>query len=365
MKKLSFFIVILLFALVSCKKNNNVTPNNPDNPSNPTQQPMTLRGADLSYLPEIEQAGTVFYDSTGTATDPLTLFKDNGCNTVRLRLWYQPSTVHSSFSEVKDFASTIRNAGLKVWLDIQYSDTWTDQGHQAKPAAWANLSSSVLEDSVYEYTKRVVGAIQPDYVQIGNEINDGLLWNDGKVNNTSTFVALLDKGIQGARSADPSTQIIIHFAGYQGAFWFYRLLQSNNVNYDIIGLSYYPWWHGKDLNVMEDSISRLSSTFNKKVVLAEIAYPFTLKWNDWTNNIVGEQSQLIPQYPASPDGQKSYLLALRQVLSQNSNNLGFCYWEPDWVAFRGSQATDGSTWENLTLFDFNNKALPGMAVFNK
>ncbi|MBE0649785.1 MAG: glycosyl hydrolase 53 family protein [Bacteroidales bacterium] len=365
MKKLSFLMVILIFALASCKKNNNVSPSNP-NSGNPTQQqPMTLRGADLSYLPEIEQAGTIFYDSTGAATDPLTIFKNNGCNTVRLRLWYQPATVHSSFPEVLAFANTIHQAGMKVWLDIQYSDTWTDQGNQAKPASWANLSTQVLEDSVYQYTKRVVAAIQPEYVQIGNEINDGFLWNNGKVNNTSTFIALLDKGIQAAKTADGSTQVIIHFAGYKSAFWFYRLLQSNNVNYDIIGISYYPWWHGKDLNVMEDSLSRLSSTFNKKIVIAETAYPFTLGWNDLTNNVVGESSQLISQYPATPDGQKNYLLALRNVLSKDTNNLGFCYWEPDWVAFKGPQATNGSTWENLALFDFNNKALPGMAVFNK
>lgn len=358
-------MMVSLFAIVSCKKSNNVSSNKPNNPSDSSQPPMAIRGADLSYLPEIEGAGTVFYDSTGTAIDPLTIFKNNGCNTVRLRLWYQPATAQSSFSQVLAFSKTIRQAGMKVWLDIQYSDTWADQGDQAKPASWANLTTQVLEDSVYQYTKRVVGAIQPDYVQIGNEINDGFLWNTGRVDSTKTFIALLNKGIQAARAADGSSQIIIHFAGYQGAYWFYQLLQSYNVNYDIMGISYYPWWHGKDLNVLEDSLSRLSSTFNKNVVIAEMAYPFTLNWNDYTNNVVGESSQLIPQYPATPQGQKDYLLNLRKVLGKNSNNLGFCYWEPDWVAFRGPRATDGSTWENLALFDFNDKALPGMTVFNK
>lgn len=254
---------------------------------------------------------------------------------------------------------------MKVWLDIHYSDTWADPGHQTKPALWANLSTSVLEDSVYQYTKRVVEAIQPEYVQIGNEINGGFLWNDGKISNRATFIALLNKGIQGARDGDYSTKVIIHFAGYKGAFWFYRILQSNNVNYDIIGISYYPWWHGKDINAMEDSLNVLSSTFNKNVVIAETAYPFTLKWNDWTNNTVGDSSQLIPKYPATPQGQKDYLLDLRSALSKDPKNLGFCYWAPDWVAYKGSQAKDGSSWENLALFDFNNKALPGMDIFNK
>ncbi len=295
----------------------------------------------------------------------LIIFKNNGCNTVRMRLWYQPAMVHSSFSEVLAFSKTVHTAGMKVWLDIHYSDTWADQGHQTKPASWANLGTQALEDSVYQYTKRVVRAIQPDYVQIGNEINDGFLWNDGKVDNTNTFIALLNKGIKAVRDVDDSTKIILHFAGYKGAFWFYRLLQSHNVDYDIIGISYYPWWHGKDLNTMEDSLSRLSTVFNKKVVIAETAYPFTLGWNDWTNNTIGDSSQLMSQYPATPEGQKNYLLSLRNVLGNNPENMGFCYWEPDWVAFKGPQARNGSTWENLALFDFNNKALPGMTVFKK
>ena len=362
MKKLSLIVIVLFFVLAACKKNNNPSPTNPGNPS--SGQQTIIRGADLSFLPEITEAGTTFYDSTGVATDPLTIFKDNGCNTVRIRLWYQPATVHSSFSEVLAFSKTIHAAGMNVWLDIHYSDTWADQGHQAKPASWVNLSTSVLEDSVYQYTKRVVGAIQPEFVQIGNEINDGFLWNNGKTNNTNTFIALLNQGIKAAREADDSTKIIIHFAGYKGAFWFYRLLQSHNVNYDIIGISYYPWWHGKDMNVMEDSLSRLSTVFNKKVVIAETAYPFTLGWNDLTNNTIGDSSQLIPQFPATPQGQKNYLMSLRQVLNKNPYNMGFCYWEPDWVAFKGTQATNGSSWENLTLFDFQNKVLPGMDVFN-
>lgn len=369
MKKLAILVVLLILALVSCKKSNNSTPSNNSNSGNSgssSSEPANIiRGADLSFLPQIESAGTIFYDSTGTAMDPLTIFKDNGCNTVRLRLWYQPATVHSSFSEVLSFSNKIHTAGLKVWLDIHYSDTWADQGHQTKPASWANLSTSVLEDSVYQYTKRVVSAIQPDYVQIGNEINDGFLWNDGKVDNQSTFITLLDKGIQGARDGDNSTKIIIHFAGYKGAFWFYRLLQSNNVNYDIIGISYYPWWHGKDINVMADSLNVLSSTFNKGVVIAETAYPFTLGYNDYTNNSVGESSQLIAKYPATPQGQRDYLFDLRSALSTIPKDMGFCYWEPDWVAYKGPKATDGSSWENLALFDFNNKALPGMEVFHK
>ena len=369
-KKTSILLAFLLLALFSCQRNNNLLPaynnsNSGDSTTSGNQHSQFIRGADLSFLPQIESAGTVFYDSTGMAMNPLTIFKENGCNTIRLRLWYQPATVHSSFSEVLSFSREIHGAGLKVWLDIHYSDTWADPGHQSKPVSWANLSTSVLEDSVYQYTKRVVAAIQPDYVQIGNEINNGFLWNNGKIDNQATFISLLNKGIHGAREGDSTTKIIIHFAGYKGAYWFFRMLQTYNVNYDLIGISYYPWWHGKNMNAMADSLNALSSAFKKGVVIAETAYPFTLKWNDWTNNTVGDTSQIISKYPATPQGQRDYLLNLRKVLSKNTNDMGFCYWAPDWVAYKGPKAKDGSPWENLALFDFNNKALPGMDVFNK
>ncbi|HWB23875.1 MAG TPA: glycosyl hydrolase 53 family protein [Chitinophagaceae bacterium] len=338
---------------------------------------LQYRGADLSFLPEIEQAGTTFYDSTG-AKPALDIFKEYGCNLVRVRLWYAPAGVHSALPEVLDFCKKIHNAGLQILLDFHYSDTWADPGHQATPAAWGGLINSVLQDSVKAYTQRVMGLLQaqntlPAIVQVGNEVNAGMLWDAGKVNsetdaNWPQFTALVKAAIDGIKAVDINNNVLImlHYAGVDGAADFFTGMNKQNVPYDIIGLSYYAWWAEKDLNYIQQQLNTLTA-FNKKIFIAETAYPWTLQWNDNTNNSVGESSQLITAFPATAQGQLNFLLQLKSMLLAIPNKLGigFCYWAPDWVAFKGSAATDGSSWENLTLFDFSNKALPGMQVYKE
>ena len=119
------------------------------------------------------------------------------------------------------------------------------------------------------------------------------------------------------------------------------------------------------MNVVKNTINSLSATHNKKVIIAETAYPFTLDWNDWTNNIMGLESQLITTYPATPAGQKSYLLAIKNLVKETTNGIGFCYWGSEWVAFRGTESTNGSSWENQALWDFNFNALPVMDAIIK
>jgi arabinogalactan endo-1,4-beta-galactosidase len=157
---------------------------------------------------------------------------------------------------------------------------------------------------------------------------------------------------------------MIHYAGIgNGASWFFNKMSA--LDYDYIGLSYYPIWHGKSLSDVTSTINSLSQTHDKKVLIAETAYPFTLGWNDWTNNIVGLDNQLIPTYSATADGQKKYLLAIKSLLKQTTNGIGFCYWGSEWVAFRGTESTNGSSWENQALWDFNNNALPVMDAFSQ
>jgi arabinogalactan endo-1,4-beta-galactosidase len=358
MMKKYILIIAILFGFAGCK-------NDKDTPTpDPVEKELTIRAADLSFLPEIEEAGTIFYDATGAAKDALTIFYENGCNTVRIRLWHTPSTVHSGLAEVISLARRVKAKGMKVWLDIHYSDTWADPATQTKPAVWESLSTSVLADSVYNYTTKAVSLIEPEYVQIGNEINSGFLWDNGSIDNENDFIILLNSGIMAVRDNAPETKIIIHYAGYSTASWFFGVLRLHSVDYDIIGLSYYPAWHGKSLDEVSSALYQLSTENSKEIVIAETAYPFTLSWNDWTNNSVGLESQLITGYPASESGQKAYLLKLKSIIANRALGIGFCYWAPDWVAYRGTTATDGSSWENLTLFDFNNKALGGMELFN-
>ena len=199
--------------------------------------------------------------------------------------------------------------------------------------------------------------------QIVGEINSGLLHPHGNINTNETqFLALLSSGIKAVKDHSPQTKIILHFAGIDGADWFFR--KVNNLEYDIIGLSYYPIWHGKDLNKLKNTITNLGDTYKKEVLIAETAYPFTLDWNDWTNNIVGLNEHLIlPAYPATPIGQEAFITNLKTMVNATQKGIGFCYWGGELVAFNGKESTNGSPWENQALYDFNNKALPVIKAF--
>ncbi|AWA29482.1 arabinogalactan endo-1,4-beta-galactosidase [Flavobacterium magnum] len=320
-----------------------------------------IRAADMSTLPEAENSGAV-YKSNGQPEDPLTTLKNAGCNTIRIRLWKDPGTSHSGMAEVKAFAARVKNAGMKVWLTVHYSDTWADPGNQTTPAAWQNLGFDDLKTAVSAYTATVIDEIQPDIFQIGNETNDGFLWPKGKLTtNEAQYLQLAAAVSNTIRTKAPNTKIMLHFAGITGADWFFG--KVSGIDYDYIGLSYYPVWHGKNLTALKNTIESLGATYGKKVIIAETAYPFTLQWSDWTNNIVGLEEQLIPGFPATPTGQSGFLSALKNTVQSTSKGFGFAYWGGEWVSFRGAEATNGSTFENQALWDFDHNALPVMAAF--
>ncbi len=358
MKKL--FILIFSISLVSCSSSDDVQ----QTPSpTPTPTDDFIRAADMSFLPLIESEG-IIYKNNGVAQDALTTLKNAGCNTIRIRLWKNPTVNQSTFNEVKTFATRAKNAGFKVWLSVHYSDTWADPANQTTPAEWQSLSFNDLKTAAENYTATILTEINPDIIQIGNEINSGLLWPQGHlINNESQSLQLIAAISTKIRTQKPNTKIMLHYAGIgSGATWFFNKMST--INYDYIGLSYYPIWHGKNLSDVNSTITSLGQTHNKKVIIAETAYPFTLNWNDWTNNIVGQNDQLITTYPASNEGQKTFVLAIKNLVKQNSHGLGFCYWGSEWVAFRGTQSTNGSSWENQALWDFNNNSLPVMDAFS-
>lgn len=353
----NIFLALTLVMLVACSSASD---------SIPTQEtPTSIKAVDLSSYPEIAATNPTFYDASGTANDFLNILKESGVNTVRLRLWVDPVNGHSGFDEVQAFSETLQQQGFKIWLTLHYSDTWADPGTQETPAAWQGLDVAALEDQVYQYTANVVATIQPDYIQIGNEINSGMLHPYGAIDTQAEqFVSLLQSGATAVRATNPNCKIILHYAGIEGADWFFNEVQG--VPYDIIGLSYYPIWHGKSLTALQTSLQNLSETYDKEVVIAETAYPFTLDWNDWTNNIVGEASQLIlPEYPATPEGQYQFIHEIQTLTQTVPNGIGFCYWGAELIAWKGNEATDASSWENQALFDFNHKALPVLDVFGE
>ncbi len=333
------------------------------NYSSPENDAVFISAVDISSYPEISNSNPSFYNLKGEPQDFLNILKENGINTVRLRLWVDPIDVHSGFVEVKQFSQALKSKGFKIWLTLHYSDTWADPGHQEIPRNWKGLPFGQLKDSVYTYTKKVVEELQPEYIQIGNEINMGILHPYGHFSREfEQFMELMATGINAVRTNSTQTKIILHYAGVNDSEWFYK--QIGNLDYDIIGLSYYPIWHGSSLTRLKTTMQNLSNSLDKKIVLAETAYPFTLDWKDWTNNIVGLEDHLIlPDYPATPEGQKKFIKQIRILTKAMENGVGFCYWGAELIAWKGYQATDGSPWENQALFDFENKALPVLGEF--
>jgi arabinogalactan endo-1,4-beta-galactosidase len=353
------FFLLSFFVLIACKKEkaeNIVSTLQEDDFS-------SLRGVDVSFIPEIRENNYPSKNAADQQEDMLYTLRKAGVNVFRIRLWVNPSNKHSGFNEVKALSEEIKKLKARVWLSVHYSDTWADPGNQQKPTRWANKNFEQLKDSVYLYTKKIVQEINPDYIQIGNEINNGLLWPEGSYNYMSQFNSLLSEGIRAVREHSSSTKIMLHYAGHKDAVYFFE--DFTNLDYDIIAISYYPKWHGKNLDSLQSNLNLLSTTYNKEVVIAETSYPFTLTWNDWTNNVIGSQEEILPNYLATELGQKYYMQKIREISESTNKGIGFCYWGAEWVSFKGNTATNGSSYENQAFWDFSGKALPVMEVYLK
>lgn len=347
------FSIIFFVSFISCRRDSSPIPDEF------LVVPAFVRAADLSFLPEMRQAGVKFKNRDGQLEDPLKTLATNGMNMIRLRVWHRADGKYS-LRDTEKLASEARQFHLPVWVSLHYSDTWADPGAQIKPSSWQDLDFNLLKDSVYHYTYRVASTLKPSILQIGNEINSGFLWPDGHILHHDQMIALLAEGIRGCRDASPQTKIMLHYAGLSGSSVFFDA--SSTLDYDFTGLSYYPIWHGKSLAETGAVIQRLKNTFKKEVLIAETSYPFTLDWADYTNNILGLNTQIIPSYPATPEGQLSFLQALGQTIGQ-SGGRGWCYWGAEWVAAYGPHSTHGSSWENQALWDFGFQALPAIVNF--
>jgi len=321
-----------------------------------------LRCADVSMLDELESGGAV-YTSQNLADNALKILKNHGLNSIRLRLFHTPSERRDGLQDMLALAQRAHDLNLKIILNLHYSDTWADPGAQQKPSVWSNLSDNHLTDSIYTYTYNVIQALEkqgtpPIIVQTGNEITTGMLWNTGRVGGSydrpeqwSKLANLLQTAISAVRDAS-SADIMIHIdrgADLQGAQWFFGNLSRFSLDFDIIGLSYYPFWHGP-LHQFVNVVTHLEGQYSKPVMLIETAYPWTLDWNDDVHNIVGLPEHVLPGYPATPDGQASFIRTLWEYVSS-----GICYWAPEYIA----APRLGSPWENLALFNFQGNVLPG------
>jgi len=260
-----------------------------------------MLGADISFLPELEDRGMKFYDLDGKQKDAIQILKDHGMNYVRLRIFNDPAR-DSGYSPKKGFcdlqhtlqmAKRVKAAGMKLLLDFHYSDYWADPQKQYMPLTWRGKSIAELKQAVYDYTKMVIKALKdqgtaPEMVQVGNEINHGMIWPHGSIGNLDSLAQLIYAGIQGVKAVSPSTTIMIHIAlGGQNdeCRFFLDNMIIRGIQFDVIGLSYYPKWHNT-LADLEYNLDDLSRRYNKDVIVVEYSH-VKKEVNELSFNVAG------------------------------------------------------------------------------
>ena len=363
--------LIIIFMLFGCKKTNSQLPNSTN---------AIVLGGDLSYVNEVEDAGAK-YQRNNSSVDPYALFAEKGCNLVRLRLWHTPSI--NRYSGLEDVKKSIRRAkasNMRVLLDFHYSDIWADPGRQNIPKAWSTITDlNVLGDSLYGYTLNTLLTLNkegllPEMVQVGNEINSEILQPEGKAKPIIDWkrnVFLLNKGIAAVREASSKSskkiEVMLHIAQPENAIKWFADASANGIEpYDWIGISYYPLWSTVKTKDLPYFINNLVTTHKKQLMVVETAYPHTLANADPANNILDDKA-LVAGYPASPTGQKQYMIDLVKLIFQGGG-AGVVYWEPAWISSSAKTPWgQGSHWDNATFFDAANKneALPVFDFFNQ
>jgi arabinogalactan endo-1,4-beta-galactosidase len=340
---------------------------------------LPIKGSDISSLAKSEAKGGVYKYSSGTTGDALTILKSAGHNYARLKVWVNPADGYNNKARVLAMAKRVKAQGMKLLVDFHYSDTWADPGAQSKPAAWAGHSYSRLRTDVYNHTYDVLGALKAqgttaDMVQVGNEINGGMLWNEGSTSNWSQLAGLLNSGYDAVKAVNSSTTVALHLAkggDLSGTRWWFDSAVSNGVKFDAIGLSYYGYWHGS-LADFQTTLDDAASRYGKPVFLAETAYPFRLDSEDSLENIIDTTGELVSGYPATTAGQSAWLRDVMNIVEAvpNGRGLGVFYWESTWTAVNGNgwdptDAASGNGWENQALFGYDDRALPAMSLFNR
>lgn len=273
-------------------------------------------------------------------------------------------------------ALRLKSQGIQLLVDFHYSDDWADPGKQFKPAAWEGYDFEGLKEAVYDHTYDICNSLvaqgrPPDMVQVGNEINAGMLWPDGDYEHMDNLAALLKEGYRAVKDCSPSTLVMLHIAeggDNELARWWFDNMTHREVPFDVIGISYYPFWHGS-LAELQYNLNDISARYEKDVIVVETAYAFTDQENDFHPNIANS-SMAIPGYLFSPEGQRALLRDVMAIVRAvpDGRGLGVFYWDATWTAVTGNgwDSTDpnsGNAWENQALFDFDERVLPALDEF--
>ncbi len=358
-----------------------------------------IKGADLSSLAEVEACGAKFSDDKGER-DAMTILCDHGMNMLRLRLWNDPYSESgepygagcNDFDRTVELARRAKALGIYWMLDFHYSDFWADPGKQIVPKAWRGLDADALCGALYSYTKDVLTrlsslGVAPDVVAVGNEITNGILWPYGKTDNFPTLVKLLNSGIKAVREAAPDAAVMLHLDNggknelYR--FWFDSYFENGGDDFDVMGLSYYPFWHGTMADLAAN-MNDMARRYGRDLIVAETSMGFSL--DDYgkfemlnpaerKGGAATEKLAAAIEYPMTKEGQTKFLADLTDAIKAvpDGRGRGFVYWEPAWVPvpgshwslpagleYTGEKGPGGNEWANQALFDYDGRANPAL-----
>ena len=359
-----------------------------------------VKGMDLSTLLEMERCGAKYFDQ-GKEMDILDIMKSYDVDTIRLRLWNDPKSEtgepygagNNDLAETLAIGKRVSDAGFGVLLNFHYSDFWADPGKQIKPKAWASYGVEELEKAVYDFTKESLTAVldagvNVTMIQVGNELSNGLLWPEGKMPNYDNIAKFVSAGIRACREIKADIPLMIHLdnGGKNELYrdWFDHYVERGE-DFDYIGLSYYPFWHGS-LQSLEDNMNDIVVRYGKELIVAEVSMGYTMedyksyeKLEDSERKGYATRQELVDkiEYPMTVQGQvdftKDFLNRVAHVA--DDKGCGFFWWEPAWIPVPGSGwATPaslkymndpgpcGNEWANQALFDYKGNALPTLEV---
>lgn len=371
-----------------------------------------IKGMDVSTLLQQERCNAKYFDGNGPE-DVFDIFKRHGVNSIRLRLWNNPYDENGNpygagtndFDTTAILAKRAKEHGMTWLLDFHYSDFWADPGKQNVPKAWKDKPSETLPVLVCEYTKDVLHrlkemGIAPDMVQVGNEITNGCLWpygnrhegrpedlREGENYFNPDLTKILNAGIRAVREILPDAEVMLHLdnGGNNTLYkeWFEGYFKTGGEDFDIIGLSYYPFWHG-NFAALEKNMNDIAVRFKKDLIVAEVSTGFTMEdYAEYEKLGPDERKGYATKpeltanldYPMTKDGQKEFMKKLVNIIEKtpNGRGKGYYYWEPAWIPVHGcGWATEaallytkekgpcGNEWANQALFDYDGNTLPAL-----
>ncbi len=331
-------------------------------------------GGDPTEIAEVEASGAI-YKVHGKPTDPFVAMKTAGWTAIRLRVWNEPKDKFCDKPHTLALAKRAYEAGLKIMIDFHYSDWWADPGKQNKPAAWKDLSQIELNKAVHEFSRDIIASLvaqgtPAEVVQPGNEVTNGMLWPEGRLNinldGWDNFMRLTKSAIKGIREGagirQPKIMAHIDQGGRNSVsrFWLDNYFAKGGEA-DIIGLSYYPMWHGT-MDELKSNLNWVARTYKRDVLVAETAFPYR-GWNE-TTRAYDENATPVKGLLANPSGQDTFLRRIVTMVKSvpNGRGVGVLWWAPAWIGKTGQ----GGGWERLTLFDNQSgEALPAFWAFGK